>query len=209
MALTLFAYNFNYLSMSYPDTSHTLLKQALEGREDAWTRIIEQYGGFIYYFLQRNNVKENDREDLAQEILLQLTHVLKTYDREKGSFRKWLERIIRNLIYTHYRKLIASQNRDTKYLSERELQLQNATSELDFSINQEWEEYITHLAIENVKETFTGKAVEVFSLSLQGISTEEISSRTELSIQSVYTLRNRVKSKVQSEIRRLLKDLDE
>ena len=55
---------------------------------------------------------------------------------------------------------------------------------------------------------FTGNAFEVFALTLEGKSVEEISSELGLRTDSIYVLRNRVKGRLQREIQQLRHDLE-
>ena len=59
-----------------------------------------------------------------------------------------------------------------------------------------------------MKEVFTGNAFEVFALTLEGKSVEEISSELGLRKDSIYVLRNRVKGRLQREIQQLRHDLE-
>ena len=62
--------------------------------------------------------------------------------------------------------------------------------------------------MERIKEVFTGNAFEVFALTLEGKSVEEISSELGLRTDSIYVLRNRVKGRLQREIQQLRHDLE-
>ena len=59
-----------------------------------------------------------------------------------------------------------------------------------------------------MKTLFSGNAIDVFDLSLQGMSTEEIGTKLGLKKDSVYVLKNRVKKKFMEEVRVLVKELE-
>lgn len=80
--------------------------------------------------------------------------------------------------------------------------------EIDSLIENEWETYITNLAMDRVKKSFQGKAIEAFELGLSGSNAAEIASTTGLSVASVYTLRKRVKRSLLLEVRSLVKELE-
>lgn len=80
--------------------------------------------------------------------------------------------------------------------------------EIDALIEEEWTTYIANLAMERVRATFQGQAVKVFELGLDGLSAEQIAEQTDLTVQSVYTLRKRVKKRLYLEIRALTADLE-
>ena len=80
--------------------------------------------------------------------------------------------------------------------------------EVEKQIEEEWRNYLVKVAMERIKEVFTGKAFEVFGLTLEGKSAEEISEDLGLRIDSIYVLRNRVKGRLQHEIQQLRHDLE-
>ena len=73
---------------------------------------------------------------------------------------------------------------------------------------REWEIHLKNMALENIEPLFSGKAVEVFKLSLTGMSVEEIASKLELKENSVYRLKNRVKERLIQEIIHLREELE-
>ena len=73
---------------------------------------------------------------------------------------------------------------------------------------KEWEVYLTNLALERIKENFSGQSMEVFERSLQGQSVELIASELGLKENSVYRLKNRVKDRLISEVQQLRHDLE-
>ena len=74
-------------------------------------------------------------------------------------------------------------------------------------MEQEWEKYIANIAWEKVKPMFSGSAIQVFELSIEGKSSEEISEQLGLKLNTVYKLRNRFKDKLAKQIEYLRQDL--
>ena len=60
----------------------------------------------------------------------------------------------------------------------------------------------------NIKQRFTGNAIKVFEMSLEGKPLEVICAKTELTKHSVYTLKNRVKKALILEINNLSNTLE-
>ena len=79
---------------------------------------------------------------------------------------------------------------------------------IDELIEEEWKEFILNMALDNISKLFSGQAFEVFRLSLEGVSNEEIAERLSLKRQSVKVLKSRVRSRCVEEIKRLLRDYD-
>ena len=57
--------------------------------------------------------------------------------------------------------------------------------------------------MEKVQEVFSGKAIEVFRLSLQEKKADEISKLLDITEDTVYSLRSRVKRRLKQEISKL------
>ena len=164
-------------------------------------------------------MENNDLEDVFQQILLVLTRDLPGYDRSRAKFRTWLGAVIRHAAYAHLRKvrgrqkgeaLLALEKEGVSNLEERGAGTVDAKlSDLEVLIEDEWATYISNLAMERVRAVFSGQALEVFSLGLDGLAAAEIADRTGLAVSSVYTLRKRVKKRLYQEIRALTSELEQ
>ena len=75
-------------------------------------------------------------------------------------------------------------------------------------IEREWEAYVANLAMENVRPLFSERAIQAFSMSLDGRSMADISQELGIKENSAYKLRNRVKARVIAEVRRLTNELE-
>ena len=193
------------------ETSHTLLQRACNPNDqDAWAEFFGHYKRFIYYILHQVHVPKDEIEDVAQKILVTLTANLPRYDRNRAKFRSWLSSVIRNAASTHLRQLRVRESRFPLNLDDLDLHSAASLDEssLDQLIENEWTTYISNLAMERIRETFHGKAIEVFELGLDGQSAEEISRKTGLAVASVYTLRKRVKKRLFLEVRAITADLE-
>jgi RNA polymerase sigma-70 factor (ECF subfamily) len=153
-------------------------------------------------------VPKNEIEDIFQKVLVTLTNSLPNYDQSKARFRTWLSSVIRNIALAHLKGEQGYQKRVGKLQDESYLvQLEN-TEEIEQLIDQEWAMYISSQAMMRVRKVFKGQAIEAFELGLDGLSADEISQRTGLTVASVYTLRKRVKKRLYIEILELTADLE-
>ena len=80
--------------------------------------------------------------------------------------------------------------------------------DLEDIIETEWRQHLIDLVLERLKKSFSGKAMEVFTMTLDGHSVEQIAASMELSKDSVYVLRNRVNSRFRKEVRQLRTHLE-
>ena len=81
--------------------------------------------------------------------------------------------------------------------------------DIDGIIEKEWAAYVGSLAMERVRDSFEGQAIEVFELGLDGLSAAQIAEQTKLTVATVYTLKKRVKKRLYLEIRNLTSELEQ
>ncbi len=187
-------------------TRKTLLLRAVNPNdEQAWNDFLDYYGRFIYYIILKMGVSSSSSDDIAQQIVLKLWKKLNTYDSTKGSFRPWLSTVIRNAVNEFYRK--ENRRKEDHYVEDVN-GLVASKNDLDSMIQDEWEAYLTKEALENVKQVFSGKAVDAFILSLEGIKNDEIAERLDITSSSVRVLKSRVKSCFINEMKKLIEKME-
>ena len=191
-------------------TRITLLERAQANPGDpSWNEFLRYYEPFINKGLRIMGFRESDMDELRQVVNIKLWKGLKKYSRDlsRSTFRTWLSRLIRNAALDFIRK-----NKKHKMLvnieesgAERTL---STAPELVARIEAEWQRYIVELALERMEDVFSGKAIEVFSRMMNGESTEEISEKLGIRPNSVYVLKNRVKTRIKQEIATLRLELE-
>ncbi len=190
-------------------TSYTLLQRAADQSDEAaWNEFFRYYDRFIYHLLHRMTLKPEDIEDLHQIILVRLWENLKTYQRTDKKFRSWLALIVRNIAYDYFR----SEKRRRKIFND-EVEIDHAAvSNLAMSIEQnvetEWEAYMVNFAMNRLRGLFSENAIKVFELSLEGQSATEIADKLNIGVDSVYTLKNRVKARLIKEVHAVMNEVE-
>lgn len=171
--------------------------------ESSWSDFVEIYQRYIYIIVRRMNVPIDEANDLTQNILIKLWKNLPNFDYNPkiARFRTWLSRVVYNSVLTHLRSL---KNKTVVVELDENLSVDPVINQM---MEEEWENYISNIAYTNIKEIFSGKAIEVFELSLEGNSIEEIALKLGLKPNSVYRLRGRVKDRLKKEIDILDNDL--
>ena len=181
-------------------TRKTLLMRACNpDDEDAWEDFVCYYKSFIQMVLNRLLFNPNEYEDLRQEILVKLWEKLKSYDSTKSKFRTWLSTVIRNKVLN----FIRDRDKASKILApEGETLLYTASeNDLENHIQAEWETYAANLALERIKPLFSENAMQVFSLSLDNVSVNDIAEKLGISPDSVYKMKTRVVKRLQEEVK--------
>jgi len=193
-------------------TRQTLLMRAQNPDDhEAWDEFVTFYQRFIYHILHKMNINLNDFDDLVQVVLLQLWQSLANYSKLDCKFRSWLSRVTRNTVLNYLDKMNRQDKRQKQMGDYQEnLQVLNSYSdtELENMIESEWRAYVTTLALDSIRELFSGQAIDAFLLSQKEKSAAEISEELGIKKESVYVLVSRVKSKFVDEMRRLVKELE-
>ena len=189
------------LSKEQWKTRQTLIGRARDPNDGkAWGEFTDYYASFIRMVLMQLRAPQEDLEDLSQTILVKLWKNLSTVelDRDHARFRSWLGAVIRNTFYTHCSQSSSRKRRETKAAV-----ADVVPPDIEGIIESEWRKHIIALVIERLNASFSGKAMEVFTMTLDGKSVDEIASELELTKDSVYVLRNRVQSRFRKEARQL------
>tara|TARA_B110000305_G_C19176966_1_gene510101 strand:- start:49 stop:666 length:618 start_codon:yes stop_codon:yes gene_type:complete len=189
------------LSKEQWKTRQTLIGRARDPDDSqAWDEFTDYYAGFIRMVLMQLQAPPDDLEDLSQIILVKLWKNLSTVElgRDHARFRTWLGTVIRNTVYTHCSQAASRKRRETNAAVANVV-----PPDIEDIIESEWRKHIIALVIERLNTSFSGKAMDVFMMTLDGKSVADIASALELTKDSVYVLRNRVQSRFRKEARQL------
>ncbi|MGJ8678677.1 MAG: RNA polymerase sigma factor [Akkermansiaceae bacterium] len=191
------------------NTNHSLIRRALNNEDsEAWEELTDFYEKFIYYLLRELGVSTNNLDDVAQEVLIALMKDLRSYDLQKGKFRTWLKTVILRKALMHFR----SKRADKERIYDNSEQIHDVhevqEAEVEKIIDEEWETYISALALERVSKSFKGNAVKVFEMALEGKTAQATAEELNITVDSVYILRKRVKRNMLLEVRALIEELE-
>lgn len=191
------------------ETRRSLILRARNADDsEAWEEFVRYYERFIYHVLHRMNVSTSEFDDLVQNVLMKLWKSIASYDPDKARFRTWLGVVVRNAVYDQFaetqrhRKLLENESEALQRLE------QEPASEIEQLIEREWADYVSNLAMERVEKLFSEEAVKSFTMSLDGASAKEIAELLNMSTDSVYTLKSRVKSRLIKEIKAVIDELE-
>ncbi len=201
--------------MDQYQTRQTLLERACNrGDEAAWTEFVGYYHAFILMVVRKMGIQQPDADDMVQAVTLKLWKNIDRFkvDAERAKFRTWLSAVIRNTVIDHINQR-TRQFENTGAMADNcnaLPQFMETTSQpdLDRLISSEWEAYVTTLAMENIKPLFSSRAIEVFSMMLDGAEPHAVSEQFGIQENSVHKLKNRVKDRLIEEIRRIREELE-
>lgn len=188
-------------------TRLTLIQRAQDQSDEAaWSEFVEIYKNYIYVIIRQMGINDKDCEDILQQVLLKLWKTLPDfeYGKNKSKFRTWLGTITHSSTMDFFRRQ-ASQDRRIEGATNAQMTHLNTINkpEIEEMAEREWRLYITNLAMNNIEQFFSGKAIDVFKMSIKGQSNQQISEDLGIKLETVYILKNRVKKRLTEEIKQL------
>jgi RNA polymerase sigma-70 factor, ECF subfamily len=87
-----------------PGEIETLIQRCLHGDQLAWDAIVKQYRRKVFNVAYKFVGRQEEAEDLTQDIFLKVFKSLGTFDR-RANFQTWLISVSRNLCIDHYRSV--------------------------------------------------------------------------------------------------------
>jgi RNA polymerase sigma-70 factor (ECF subfamily) len=84
-----------------PTTRASLLSRLADPRDhEAWVDFVAIYEPVAYRLLRRHGLQDADAREVMQDLFVAVSRSIGRWDpsRERGSFRGWLRRVIRNLV---------------------------------------------------------------------------------------------------------------
>ncbi|WP_168442076.1 RNA polymerase sigma factor [Pontiella desulfatans] len=193
------------------NTRQTLIMRVKNQHDDpSWEEFANIYRGYIYAVIRNMGIAESDREELVQQTLIKLWKKLPDIDVEhSGKFRSWLSTLTKNCVIDFIRKRKREINlREKAADQEDQQQVNTVLPDIDRISEAAWKQHLAALALDNIEPHFSGKAVNVFRLSLQGLDVPAIAEKLEIKEESVYRLKTRVKARLIEEIQRLRSELE-
>jgi len=77
----------------------------------------------------------------------------------------------------------------------------DSANDLENHIQAEWEIYASNLALAKIKPLFSENAVQIFNMSMDNISVEDIAVKLGLSNDSVYKMKSRFIKRLRDEVK--------
>lgn len=192
--------------MSYEPTRVTLIGRIRDADDSvAWNEFVALYGPMIINFCRKRGVADHDIEDIAQEVLSSLSQSIRNfeYDPEKGTFRSWMYRFVRNRLSRHWRWKERHPDQGSGRTTVHRM-IENQSSEND-DHESEWEtEYRRRLfqwASEKVKEEVAPTTWKAFEMvGIENREVESVARELDIKPGAVYVAKSRVISRMREAV---------
>jgi RNA polymerase sigma factor (sigma-70 family) len=190
-----------------PTTRISLLTQLRRDPSDqaSWDQFVERYGPHIYRWCRQWQLQDADAEDVTQDILVKLTHKLRTfaYDPTR-SFRAWLKTVThhawRDFEDDRRRMRAAVGDRDAQELM---LTLE-AREDLVQKLGEAFDLELLEAAKTRVRMRVAPHTWEAFRLvALEGVPVAEVAEKVRLQVAMIYVAKSKVQKMLQEEIEKL------
>ncbi len=109
------------------DIELQLVERCLSGEQGAWEDLVRTYTKRVYAICYRFTGRDNEAQDLTQDVFLRVFKTLRSFRAGEGSFSVWLTRLTRNLLVDHYRR--TKRDRATDALDDKLAILEEKTAQ--------------------------------------------------------------------------------
>jgi RNA polymerase sigma factor (sigma-70 family) len=177
-------------------TQASLLRRVRDTSDGvAWAEFAGRYRDLLVRFCRRQGLQQADSEDVVQMVLASLARSLPAfaYSPQRGRFRDYLYRCTRNAIAQH-----AKRSRPQAAAGDLDLHEDARTEgDADRLWEQEWVAHHYRVAMGEIRATFEPRSVEIFDLSVEGLSVPELAARFQMTSQAVHKVRQRIRGRLQ------------
>jgi len=109
------------------DAEISLIERCLGGEQSAWDELVKTYTKRVYGICYRFTGRDNEAQDLTQDVFMRVFKSLGSFRAGEGSFVVWLTRLTRNLLVDHYRR--SKHDRVTDALEDKIATLEERTAQ--------------------------------------------------------------------------------
>jgi RNA polymerase sigma factor (sigma-70 family) len=201
-------------------TRPTLLSKVRRGDEDGWSRFYEFYEEFVYSAARATGLSHEESRDVLQDTMVTVRDYISNFvpNNTRARFRTWLRKIVQSRIADQYRK----KKRDPLQKVQRDaLPDETATSttnripnlnevELDRLIDGKLEQAILTEARRLAKEKVRMEDYQAYDLfQIQDLGAREVAISLGISPVTVRVRTLRVRRVIETQVRRLVKLLEQ
>jgi RNA polymerase sigma factor (sigma-70 family) len=191
------------------ETSVSLLERLREPADNAaWKRMVDLYTPLIHGWLRRYDVRPEDADDLAQEVLGTVHRELAQFEhnRRPGAFRCWLRTITINRLRAFWKQRqsrpeATGDSEVARWLAE----LEDPAGELGRRWDEEHDRYVLRRLLELIEPEFTPATWLAFRrLTLEEGRAADVAAALGTTVNAVLLAKSRVLRRLRQEARGLV-----
>ena len=193
-------------------TSASLILRIQHGDQTAWTRVEALYRPLLRYWCDRQNVANNDADDIIQDVFVAVNRYIADFTAhgDKVCFRPWLKTITRRKIVDFYRRNIKDNPvLLTESAWERRqpiVEAEESLSDAEMEIERETEKQILYRQIfEQIKSEVNANTWEAFLLTtLGGEDSVSVAAKLGMTPANVRKAKSNVTKRIKNEFGNLI-----
>ncbi len=196
--------------MDADTTSPTLLSRVRDPADTAaWREFDSRYGELVLRYCRRRGLQHSDAEDVRQMVMLKVSKALRDfkYDPQRGRFRGFLWRIVRNENLRYVTRPNTAPNRVDTHGSRTAEPV--APRDRDDVWEEEWTHHHLRLAMRRIRETFDPRSVSVFESLLSGEAVDAVAGQTGMTTDAVHKVKQRVRNRLKELIAEQISEEDQ
>ncbi len=179
------------------ETTHVSLLARLGNGADvaAWRDFERRYGPLVVGYCLRRGLQISDAEDVRQTVMTSLAKAMRTfvYSPEKGRFRDYFGRTVRNAVSRH----LAQRRGGERPVSIEGVGEPSAGGDdSDAEWERQWVRHHCRLAMDALRASEPPRNVEVFELLMQGKEAGAVGAAFGLSAEAVRKIKQRVRERL-------------
>ncbi len=201
--------------MSVPSTQLTLIARLQDPKDErAWQRFESRYRGLVVRFAMRQGLQPTDAEDVAQVVFAGLLRTMPNFrlDPEKGRFRSYLFRVVRNEI-SRVRSQDARPTGASAALLRGEGVVSGGDAGRDLEVDpaerafeEEWINHHFRIAMAEIRRTFAPESVAMFERLMRGEPVDSIAADCKTTAQAVHKVKQRIRDKMKALVEQQIAD---
>lgn len=191
-------------------TRRSLLMRVRDAADsNAWVEFDERYRQLIVRFARLRGLQPTDADDIGQAVMAKLSRVLRAfeYDGQKGRFRTYLYRAVRNEVAEQFSR--PKQLFDPVCIDTAAAPSSERDADAEAQWEREWESHHLRLAMTTIRATFDEASVALFERLLAGDSTESVAQAFDTTTQAVHKVKQRIRNRVTELISRQVAEEDD
>ena len=195
--------------MSSDATSPSLLFRVRNlADKAAWREFDTRYGDMIVRYGRRLGLQFADAEDIRQIVMVRLSRALPEfmYSRQRGKFRTFVGRIVRNEVFRFLgRPNLASRRVDS---DGGESSARFDDVEADRQWEQEWADHHLRLAMGRLRQKHEPRHIEVFEQLLAGETVDRVAAELDMTTHAVQKIKQRIRDRMKELIAAQIREED-
>lgn len=186
-------------------TSLSLIDRLKESHQNAkaWDRFVRLYTPLLCYWSSKMGLREEEAQDVVQEVLVLLLHKIREFVHDGRTFRGWLRTILKNKCRDYLRK-----RSRTPYPMGLDVGSRLETADdVALLTDAEYQGFIARQALRLIQTEFEESTWRACWLTLiDGLSAQAAAKQLQISVNAVFVARSRVLGRLREEFAGLLED---